>query len=144
MAGRDTTGFYIDDTPTFESLDPRVIDLERIEVLRGPQGTLYGARSMGGTVRLITNQPDTRKFEGRIRGSIASVTQGDADYAFDGVVNLPLIENVFAVRATAYYDHQSGIYDRVPFERLGGRADWDQSSLKSEVPIRRFGLKMKW
>ena len=52
--GSDTTGLYLDETPLPGSVDPRVVDLERIEVLRGPQGTLYGARSMGGTVRLLT------------------------------------------------------------------------------------------
>jgi len=60
--GANTTGVYVDDTPLPESVDPRVLDLSRIEVLRGPQGTLYGARSEGGTVRLITNQPDATRF----------------------------------------------------------------------------------
>ncbi len=55
IAGDGTTGFYIDETPVPDSIDPRVLDVQRIEVLRGPQGTLYGARSMGGTVRLITD-----------------------------------------------------------------------------------------
>src|SRR5262249_44716937 len=55
------TGFYIDDTPVPGSLDPRVVDLASIEVLKGPQGTLYGASSLGGNVRLITRQPDLDK-----------------------------------------------------------------------------------
>ena len=52
------TGFYIDDTPVPGSIDPRVVDLASIEVLKGPQGTLYGESSLGGNVRLITKQPD--------------------------------------------------------------------------------------
>src|ERR1700752_2316462 len=62
ISGDDVTGFYIDDVPLPESLDPRVLDIDHIEVLRGPQGTLYGARSMAGTVRLITREPDLSQF----------------------------------------------------------------------------------
>jgi iron complex outermembrane receptor protein len=64
ISGDGATGFYIDETPVPDSIDPRVVDLQRIEALRGPQGTLYGARSMGGTVRLITQQPNLADFEG--------------------------------------------------------------------------------
>ncbi len=58
VAGTNTTSYYINDTPLPISIDPRAIDLQRIEVLRGPQGTLFGSSAMGGTVRLITRQPD--------------------------------------------------------------------------------------
>ena len=64
--GLNTTGFYIDDTQVTASLLPRVVDLERIEVLRGPQGSLYGARSMGGTIRLITKRPSLTESSGSI------------------------------------------------------------------------------
>ena len=64
ISGDNVTGFYIDDTPLPDSLDPRVLDIDHIEVLRGPQGTLYGARSMGGTVRIITKEPDLTQFSG--------------------------------------------------------------------------------
>src|SRR5580704_10549411 len=58
VSGDNVTGFYVDETPLPDSLDPRILDIDHIEVLRGPQGTLYGARSMGGTVRIITKTPD--------------------------------------------------------------------------------------
>src|ERR1700732_1177754 len=67
ISGDGTTGFYIDETPVPDSIDPRIVDIQRIEVLRGPQGTLYGARSMGGTVRLITEQPNFNAADGRLR-----------------------------------------------------------------------------
>src|SRR5882757_5047109 len=64
--GQTTTSFYVDDTPVPLSLDPRVLDLERIEVLRGPQGTLFGSSAMGGTVRVITKAADPKATTGSI------------------------------------------------------------------------------
>src|SRR5262249_50634171 len=100
ISGDNVTGFYIDETPVPDSVDPRIVDVERIEVLRGPQGTLYGARSMGGTVRLITQQPHTDEVEGRI-GTTGSYTDGAAhgNYSADGALNVPLIKDKLAVRA---------------------------------------------
>jgi iron complex outermembrane recepter protein len=63
IQGSNTTGFYIDDIPVLETLDPHIVDVARIEVLRGPQGTLYGAESMGGTVRIITAQPTADRVQ---------------------------------------------------------------------------------
>ena len=60
ISGDNVTGFYIDDTPLPDSIDPRILDVARIEVLRGPQGTLYGARSMGGTVRVSPRRRTSR------------------------------------------------------------------------------------
>src|SRR5262249_40827607 len=69
ISGLDTTGFYLTDLPLPAGVDPHVVDLARIEVLRGPQGTLYGANSMGGTVRLITQAPNTSGTSGFVHGS---------------------------------------------------------------------------
>jgi len=77
ISGDGTTGFYIDETPVPDSIDPRVLDVQRIEVLRGPQGTLYGARSVGGTVRRITQQPEIGVVSGRVSVS-GSKTQDAA------------------------------------------------------------------
>ena len=110
--GTDTTGFYIDDTPVNASILPRVMDLERIEVLRGPQGSLYGARSMGGTIRMITKQPNLNESEVRLHGGSSTVRDGDLNYNIDGIVNIPVIEDVFALRISAYYGMNSGVFDR--------------------------------
>lgn len=112
--GANTTGFYIDDSPLVAALNPRVVDLERIEVLRGPQGTLYGARSMGGTVRLITVQPELDETSGRIRAMGSTTKGGDLNYGIDGAVNLPLIKDRLAVRVVAYQQENSGFIDRAP------------------------------
>jgi len=111
--GENTTGFYIDDTPVPMSMQPRVIDVERIEVLRGPQGSLYGARSMGGTIRLITKQPDFDGVHGSVHGIVSTVKEGDINWSLDASANLPVVEDRLAVRMTAYYGENSGIFDRV-------------------------------
>ncbi len=111
--GDNTTGFYIDDTPLPASIQPRVIDVSRIEVLRGPQGSLYGARSMGGTIRLITKQPDFEGTSGSAHATLSTVKEGDINWSVDASVNLPIVEDKLAVRATAYFGQNSGIFDRV-------------------------------
>lgn len=112
-SGSGATGFYIDDIPVQDSLNPRVADLQRIEVLRGPQGTLYGARSMGGTVRLITRQADTEEFDANVHTKVSGVKEGDINWALDGSVNIPMIEGKLGMRAMAYYAADSGVFDRV-------------------------------
>lgn len=112
VQGRGTTGMYIDDTPVIDSLDPRVIDIDRIEVLRGPQGTLYGARSMGGTVRLITNQPDLKQFFGNVHAGISSTQWDSPNYILDGAVNLPLSDDRLALRLSAFEQYDEGIFDK--------------------------------
>lgn len=113
VSGGTTTGFYIDDTPLPQSLNPKVIDMERIEVLRGPQGTLYGARSLGGTVRLITTQPDTQAFSGSLHGAVGSITDGDESYQADATFNVPLSDDA-AMRMTAYAQSIGGFIDIEP------------------------------
>ncbi|MDY6944074.1 MAG: TonB-dependent receptor [Pseudomonadota bacterium] len=112
IAGNDTTGFYLDDTPLPESINPQIVDVDRIEVLRGPQGTLYGARSEGGTVRLITQQPgDT--FSARTHVAISDTWNADRpNYTADGAVNLPLIQDRLSLRVVGLYDAQAGFFER--------------------------------
>lgn len=111
--GQNTTGMYLDDTPLPMSVDPRVLDLNRIEVLKGPQGTLYGARSMGGTVRLITNQPDASDLSGYLHLVGSSTEHGGDNGQVDGAINLPVVKDRLALRINAYDDYESGVFDRV-------------------------------
>jgi outer membrane receptor protein involved in Fe transport len=117
-----TVGFYLDDVPMTSPaqaqngkvvIDPSLYDLNRAEMLRGPQGTLYGAGSMGGTVKLVTNQPDTQAFH--VSGdATASETQGGGfNYAVNGMLNLPLIDNQLALRLVGTDSHTSGWIDRI-------------------------------
>lgn len=111
--GAGTTGLYLDEIPLPASVDPEVVDLDRIEALRGPQGTLYGARSMGGTVRLITKAPDLADFsaKGTVQGM--SVNHGGRDGRVDATVNIPVVEGVLALRAFAFAGYESGVFERV-------------------------------
>ncbi|MBQ1542735.1 TonB-dependent receptor [Caulobacter sp. CCUG 60055] len=111
--GAGTTGLYLDEVPLPASVDPEVVDLDRIEALRGPQGTLYGARSMGGTVRLITKTPDLSTFSGQGTASGSTVDHGGRDGRVDATVNVPLVEGVVGLRAFAFAGYESGLFERV-------------------------------
>ena len=112
VAGNNTTGFYLNDAPLPLSLDPRVVDLERVEVLRGPQGTLFGAGSMGGTVRLITREPALNDTSGNLDLETSKVSHGAGGYSVNGTLNLPLITDNVALRVSAYSAFEPGYFDR--------------------------------
>ena len=113
ISGDNVTGFYIDDVPLPDSVDPRVLDIDHIEVLRGPQGTLYGARSMGGTVRLITKEPELSKFSATVHAGLADTeSTSRPNYTGDAVVNIPLIRDEMALRLTGFYDYEAGYFKR--------------------------------
>jgi iron complex outermembrane recepter protein len=113
ISGNDVTGFYIDDIPLPDSVDPRVLDIDHIEVLRGPQGTLYGARSMGGTVRVITKEPELSQFSATVHGGMSDTDRtNQPNYAVDGIVNIPLIQDRLALRVTGFYDYEAGYFKR--------------------------------
>jgi iron complex outermembrane recepter protein len=111
--GASTVGYYVDSVP-FGMIgsalvpDPNVYDLSRIEVLRGPQGTLYGANALNGVVRVLTNDPDLNDFDFKARDSTSSTQDGGANYGGDAAVNLPIIDGKLAARVTAGVDHESG------------------------------------
>lgn len=112
VAGPDTTGFYLDDTPLPDTIDPRVVDISRIEVLRGPQGTLYGARSEGGTVRLISEQPgDAFAAQAHI-GISDTWNTVEPNYIANGALNVPLIPHTLDLRVVALYDSEAGFFER--------------------------------
>jgi len=111
-----TTGVYIDETPVTEpnrNADLNMFDVERVEVLRGPQGTLYGAGSMGGTVRVILNKPAVDAFAAAADLTLASTRHGADSYAVNGMVNVPIAIDKFAVRAVAYSREDGGFVDEV-------------------------------
>jgi iron complex outermembrane recepter protein len=107
-----TTSFYIDETPISglgaRTFSPRFFNVERIEVLRGPQGTLYGASSQGGSIRLITNKPNLTKFEGGLQAEGSGTRRGGSNYAIDGALSVPIVQDKLAVRVTGYVERTAG------------------------------------
>jgi len=119
--GAATTGVYFDDIVITgnnsqdgggRQPDIRLVDMERLEVLKGPQGTLYGASSMSGTVRMITNKPDVSGVAAAFNASVGS-TKGasGADYSYDAMLNLPLVDDKLAVRVVGYQAEDQGYID---------------------------------
>ena len=112
-------GIYLDEQPVTTidgALDVHIYDIARIESLSGPQGTLYGASSEAGTIRIITNKPSTSGFEGRVDGEINTVSKGGIGGKLEGMVNLPLGTNA-AVRIVGWYQRDAGYIDNIAASR---------------------------
>ena len=117
-----TVGFYFDETPltapaaTNEGkivISPDLYDLNRVEVLRGPQGTLYGSGSMGGTIRVIPNAPNPDGFESSAEAKFADTDHGGFDHGENAMINLPFWGGLAALRIVGSYSSDAGWIDRV-------------------------------
>ena len=111
-----SVGVYLDEQPVTTitgPLDIHIYDVARVEVLAGPQGTLYGASSQAGTIRIITNKPETSGFKAGYDLEVNSVAHGDFGYGAEGFVNIPLHEKA-AIRMVAWAEHDAGYIDNVP------------------------------
>ena len=107
---------YLDEQPITSpgrNLDVYVTDMERIEVLPGPQGTLYGISSQAGTIRMITNKPDPSQFEAGFKASVADTKDGDMSFTTDAYINFPVIEDKLGIRAVVYNASYGGYIDNV-------------------------------
>lgn len=114
ITGNATTAFYLDEVPLPETVDPKLVDVKQVEVLRGPQGTLYGSSAMGGALKVITNEPTTYAFSGNASLELSSVDEGGANYSGDLTLNIPVIKDKLAIRTVGFYNFKSGIFDKVP------------------------------
>ena len=117
-----TVGLYLNDVPLSApaaslngkvTVDPDLFDLSRVEVLRGPQGTLYGSGSMGGTIRLITNQPNLAAFESSVQATPSFTENGGFNLGGSAMLNLPIIDDRLAARFVGTYKETDGWIDRV-------------------------------
>ena len=115
------------------NVDIKLFDIERIEVLKGPQGTLYGASSESGTIRIITNKPNSHRTSGYIAGELSQTHKGGTNYNLNGALNLPIVEDKLAVRVVGWRIDDSGFIDQIRLpagrrnnvntdETTGGRA----------------------
>ncbi len=122
-AGASTTGIYLDDTPIqtrhlqFGTVNPfpALFDLERVEVLKGPQGTLFGAGSEGGTIRFITPEPSLTKYQVYARAEAGQIDGGGQNYEAGLAVGGPIIADVLGFRASVSYREDGGWVNRVTY-----------------------------
>jgi len=124
LNGESPVGVYLDNIPLNGNgddaaqfggnmADVDLFDVERVEVLRGPQGTLYGANSVSGVVRILTNRPDATAFDAKVSADGAIKEDGDPDWGFKGMVNIPLVDDVLALRAVGYVVETGGFIDNI-------------------------------
>jgi iron complex outermembrane receptor protein len=136
-----TVGIYVDEVPYGSStafagaaqlaLDAGLFDLSRVEVLRGPQGTLYGASTMGGLLKYVTTVPDLHSFAGTARAGLSTTEQGGVSYDVASAVNLPFGSDKGAARVSGFYSRDGGYVDSLGLGKddvnqsdvYGGRAD---------------------
>lgn len=142
---QSTVGTYLDDLPVnYNAPDPdlRLIDVERVEVLRGPQGALYGGGSLSGIYRIVTRAPELGAYTASAGTTFANTESGSNSYRFEGVVNVPTSARS-ALRATIYHDVDGGYLDDVNLRisnvdrttRRGGRAAWRATRGEWEVRL---------
>ncbi len=138
--GAGTTGIYIDDTPiqiralAFNPDDalPKAFDVDRVEILRGPQGTLFGAGSEGGTVRYITTQPSLTQTSFYSRDEVSTTKGGGTSYEVGAAFGAPIVEDKLGARLTVWYRRDAGYIDRVDpttFAPIESNANYDQTLL---------------
>ena len=147
--GAATTGVYIDDTPVqvrtlgaagvFDNPYPEIFDLERVEVLRGPQGTLFGEGSEGGTIRFITPDPDMNAIDGYGKASLATTESGAPSSLIGQAVSVPLINDVAALRLSGSDRRDGGWIDRDPYAGVGVR---DHNANRRDVATGRAALRV--
>ena len=161
-----TVGFYLDNVPLTApaealngkvDVDPNLYDLNRVEVLRGPQGTLYGAGSMGGTIRLFTNAPNPNAASASAQLIGSDTKGGGGNYSADLMMNLPIIRHKLAVRIVGTNAYTSGWINRIvlnpfPLETNGGLTRGDVLSARVQAVhpnvnwerLDSFRVAMRW
>ena len=147
--GVPTVGYYLDGISTelnFQSPDPKLFDIQRIEVLRGPQGTLYGAGAVGGLIQIITNPPDPSGFDAKADVDYFKIDHADGSYGVNAMVNVPLISDVLALRVVALTRENSGWIDAPLLNKKG--ANWeDDKGLRTSlkwIPSGDFDATLRW
>lgn len=145
LTGRtqSTVGLYLDDTRlTYNAPDPdlRLVDIERVELLRGPQGSLYGAGSIGGILQVVTRAPDLHERSGWVSVEGSATTGGDPGGVVEGGVNMPLIADRLAVRLVGYRESAGGYVDDVAL----GLRNIDQTTRQGGRIALRFRYNPRW
>ncbi len=133
LTAAPTVGVYIDDVPIGSgnsqaagatlALDVMLADMERVEVIKGPQGTLYGASSMGGLMRYITRDPATDEFSGSAATDLSFTKGGGFNQKYSGRISAPIVRDKLGISVSGYYQDNSGFIDRIPAAVSGAAED---------------------
>lgn len=127
---QDTVSVYINDSPVVETYgaqfqpDLRLFDVERVEVLRGPQGTLYGSGALAGTVRILTHRPDASGFASSGRIDLGVTDGGAIRQRYDAMLNIPIVSDALAIRVVGYYRDEEGWVNNQPLGISNNTNDW--------------------
>jgi iron complex outermembrane receptor protein len=131
-ASSPTVGIYLNDialisigTSFSGAADPMLVDIDRVEVLKGPQGTLYGGSAMGGAIKYVSREPQLNEFSVTAAGGVASVDHGGVSYNGESFVNLPVVNDRLAFRLGAAYRFDAGYLDEVPGAKV---QNWGRSA----------------
>ncbi len=111
-----SVAMYLDEQPLTQfnvNVDPRLVDIERVEALAGPQGTLYGDSSQSGTLRIITKKPDPTKFDSFADVTVSTGSDSSESYDVSAMLNMPVVEDKFAIRLVGFSAEDGGFIDRV-------------------------------
>ncbi len=120
----------------------KLVDLDRVEVLNGPQGTLYGANSMAGNIRYISKKADASEFDAFVSGDFSDTDEGGSNYTVTGMVNLPIAENVLAARLVGWYTDNDGWIDQ-PRREIAPEQYGDSDDINDEE-TQGFRLGVRW
>ncbi len=138
-AANPTVGIYLDDvslvtigTAFSGAMQPMPVDLERIEVMKGPQGTLYGGSAMGGAIKYVSRKPVLNDFSVTFGGEFGSVDHGGATYGGESFINLPLVDDRLALRIGGAYRLDAGYIDNI---KNGGVQVWTESATLPRAPF---------
>jgi len=144
---QDPVAVYVNDTPVTDTFaaaaqpDLRLFDVERIEVLRGPQGTLFGSGSLGGTIRIITNKPDAARFEAAGRVDLGVTKGGALRQRYDAMVNMPLVDDTLALRVVGYYRDEQGWVKNAALGTRNDSIDWGGRAALRWTPSDALAIK---
>ena len=163
-----SAAIYLDEQPLTQGrqADVRLIDIERVEALAGPQGTLFGSSSQSGTLRIITNKPNPNEFAAFVDTTLSSTEEGDSSYDVAGMLNMPLVEGRLAIRLVGFDAKDGGFIDNVrgptpisatqvpglartsingqQFNDSAVESDWNESSTTGGRAALRWDISSEW
>ena len=146
---QSTVAVYVDELPistigNTTVLDPNLYDLERVEFLRGPQGTLFGSGSLSGALRILTKSPDLHGFDASAMVDAGLTKSDSVRQRYDGMVNLPIIKDELALRVVGFYRHEDGYLDNVGtgVHNSNTLVDWGGRATLLWKPNDRLSVKL--